>query len=145
MAYSTSTDVQIACGGPARLVELADHDDDGAADAAVVASAITAADALIDSYLQKRHATPLSEPVPASIVRMSAEIAGYVLKRDRRALTDDDRDDHEVRLAWLRDVSKGIATPGPDPVPSASTNVRPAVLERSEDEDISRESLKGFW
>ena len=69
MAYCTQADI-VRRIDPRELVRLADHDDDGSADAAVVTQAIGDAQGDIDSYLQTRYSVPVS-PVPAAVTRTS--------------------------------------------------------------------------
>ena len=70
----------------------------------------------------------------------------FLSHEDRRQMADDnDRLAHEERHQWLVEVSKGIVNPGADPIPTASPQSSPVILERDEDEDVSRSSLKGFW
>jgi phage gp36-like protein len=144
VAYSVKADVQVAIGGPERLDEVSDHDGDGVADDAVVTSAIAEADALIDSYCRIRYAVPFSSP-PEMVRRFSAAEAAYLLKSHRGANTQDDDDKHDRRVEWLRDVGKGLASPGADPPPAKSTAVVPKVIDRDPEEyEVSRENLKGF-
>jgi phage gp36-like protein len=111
---------------------------------AAVEASIAAADAWIDSHAQHRHRVPF-DPVPQTIRDLSAAEAVYRLKTRRRNMVSDrDHAEHEERLVWLRDLAKGLVSPGTDPRPRRSTSVVPAVLERPETEDISREALKGF-
>ena len=58
MAYSTQADLESACGGAERLVQLADWDRDGIPDPPRIADAITKADALIDSFASKQFHVP---------------------------------------------------------------------------------------
>lgn len=141
MAYSTQDDVQLAVGGSVHLIELSDQENTGSINAAVVVAAIANADAWINSYLQRRYAVPLAI-VPDEIRRMSAAEAVYLMKAGRNMVGQQEIDRHEERLGFLRDCSKGLASPGVDPEPPASTNVAPAILPRSTDENISRESLE---
>ncbi|MCX7017107.1 MAG: DUF1320 family protein [Candidatus Sumerlaeota bacterium] len=65
MSYATLDDLEKRIA-PQTLVELADDDGDGAADAEVVAAALADADAAIDSYLSARYATPLASARPTA-------------------------------------------------------------------------------
>jgi len=144
MPYVTKSDLEKEAGGPDKLVELTDDDQDGVADQAVLDDAIEEAGTLVDSYAQLRYATPFATP-PARAKQLAAAEALYRLKRRRRAATEDDRLDHEERVRFLEQVSTGKVSLGVDPAPPKSTAVVPAVIQRSDDEDISRNSLRGFW
>ena len=144
MAYCTQADVQDAAGGSERLKEISDLENSGSIDSAVVTKAIAVADELIDSYAQRRHAVPFS-PVPVRIRELSVNEAVYWLKKRRqRVLSDDEREDHSERIIWLENLAKGLVSPGVDPIPAKSTSVAGQIIDRSTDEDISRDALKGF-
>lgn len=140
MAYATQTDLELACGGAARLVELADWDQDGAIDAAVVTAQLEAADGWIDGYLRTRFATPIASP-SATLIRVVAEEAIYLLRRRRNMVTEQDVADKTARDNWARDVSTGKVRPD-EPNPAPSTAIRSAW--RASSRDTSREKLKGF-
>lgn len=145
MAYCAQTDVEFAAGGYDRLVELTDLDAAGDVNTDVLAAAIADADAWINGYLQRRHAVPLAS-VPALVKAASAQETVYRLKVARRSATTEDKEQHEERLAWLRDVAKGLASVGVDPQPTKSTSVVPEVIERSSDDfPLSREGLDESW
>lgn len=149
MAYCAQGDVELAAGGAAKLVELADLDGDGALDTAAVERAIADADALINAYAQRRNVVPYS-PVPDTIRRFSAREAVYQLKVARSCVTELDQAQHEELVKWLELLAKGYVTVGVEPEPAASSA---HVAEESDRETevasdpgkVSRESLRGFW
>jgi phage gp36-like protein len=69
---------------PLHLIELADDDQDGVPDTAVLEALIADADARIDSRLGNRYATPFSEPVPGLLRALSADLAAAALFARRR-------------------------------------------------------------
>lgn len=146
MPYCTSSDVQLAAGGADRLKELSDVETTGAINTANVTRAIDEADSWINGYLQRRSLLPLS-PVPESVKRASAAQAVYILKRDRRMLTDDDKDLFEVRRQWLVDIANGVATVGAEPRPTDDAPSFSKTLEHDSDDedDPTRKNLEGFW
>jgi len=147
MAYCTQADVEKECGGLQRLVELTDDARSGNLDQAAIdllTGKIADADAWIDSYAQRRHAVPFASP-SAAIKRLSIKETVYLLLSRRGLQTDDDEKAHERREHWLEGLAAGRVSPGTDPVPTKSTAVAAQVFDRSCDEDISIESLKGFW
>jgi phage gp36-like protein len=141
VAYCAQSDVQLAVGGSEKLLELTDQENTGLVNAGVVTAAIAEADALIDSYAQNRRLVPFN-PVPPMIKATSADEAGYVLKKWRGVITQDDQTQREGRLLWLRDLANGIATPGVDPVPTPGSSVLSEVGDRLDDELSS--GLKGY-
>jgi len=145
MAYATQAELEMAAGGLESLVQLTDDAGTGTLGTAVLAVAQSAADGWVDSYAQRRHATPFAAPVPARIRLLAAEATVYLLKRRRRMIAETDKIAHDERETWLRDLAKGLVSPGTDPVPAKSTAVVPAIVELDENVGISRESLKGFW
>lgn len=144
MAYSVQADLEEAARGSDRLIQLTDNEASGALNTVVMDAAIARADAWIDSFAQRKSKTPFT-PVPDSIKYLSAEEAVYLLKRHRNMVTEPETAAHEERLEWLRDFAAGKVSAGTDPVSPKSTAVVPEVLIRSDDEEISRESLKGFY
>ena len=148
MAYSTLDDVMIAAGGARALAELTDIDGtrSGEVDADVLASAIADADALIDTYIGRNRAVPLSEPVPQIIRRLSADETVYLLRMRRQMVGDFEQTRHENNLRWLEGAARGFLTLGVDPQPAKSSLVAPAVQDVGEDDaEITAENLKGVW
>ena len=153
MAYSTQVDVEDAAGGAKRLVELADWDRDGMADVDRIAAAITKADALIDSYASKRFHVPFNPPTTI-ITEHSATLAKIILARRRGQLTQDEHDEwesiagtDEKKPGWLLLFSRGVVTPGGDPLPIAHGTMQTDVVETHMpgDRDAARDKLVGFW
>lgn len=152
MAYCTQSDVEDACGGAARLLQLSDWDRNGAVDAARVAKAIDRASSLIDSFAVKRYAVPIN-PIPAVIVSHAADLAMLFLAKGRGMLTQDQQElwtsiagTDENNPGWLLLLARGTVSLGVDPVPTASSMVVDQVattlpLER----DMSRDKSGGFW
>lgn len=140
MAYVTQTDLELACGGPARLVEIADWHGVGSADAAVVADAIDAACGWIDGYARLRYGTPIPSPT-ATIKRVVAAEAIYVLRERRQMLTEQDVATKTARDQWAADLRDGKVRPD-EPLPAPSTAIRSAW--RPSTRDTSRDKLKGF-
>jgi len=106
MAYCTQTDIEERIGS-AELVLLADHNNDGTADANVVARAIGDAGAFMDSFLAVRYAIPIVAPVPDTIETRAINIAVYFLRLGRDSVTDDVRAQHRDDIAWLMRVADG--------------------------------------
>ena len=144
LPYATQADVQAAAGGEERLRQLSDIDRLNAIDASVVASAVTRADTLINSYAKKRYAIPF-DTVPPIITTMSAEIAVYFMRKDRGTLSDSDRDDQVERVKWLRDLSMGVVVPDTEADPAKSEFVVDRNADRPSSKEVSRANTKGYW
>lgn len=145
MPYASQAEIALSVGGDARLVELADFDNDGVADAAVIARAQAAADGFIDPFLRVRYATPIASPSP-SLVRLAADHAVYEMKKWRGGLTEMDLKDLENRERELKDYSKGLRRPD-EPLPAKSSATRSAWVDRNdsemEDALLSRKDFEG--
>ncbi len=106
--------------GETELIQLTDRANSGVIDAAVLASKIADSDALIDGYLQPRYTLPLSV-VPASLVRIAADIVRYDLQADRA--TEQVTKRFTDAMKFLRDVADGKTQLGTDaasvPVPTS--------------------------
>ena len=142
--YATRADVVIAAGGTARLLQLADHDADSKEDDDLVDSAIIEAESLINSYVRKKREVPLPPPVPDVIRTMTANIAVWVLKSRRDALTEADAMLQEQRVQWLENLARGKVDLGVNPAPAASPHNQPSATARPTSKAVSRENLKGF-
>ncbi len=69
--------------------------------------ALRDADADIDSYLGTRYPLPLTTPTPERLVTAAADIARFRLFGESSEGEPFER--YKIQLAWLRDVSKGLA------------------------------------
>jgi phage gp36-like protein len=143
--YSTLIDVQNAAGGESNLIGLADYDEDGVADTAVVDDVIAKADAWIDSFVQRRHTVPVT-PTPAVLNMYSADEAVWLLKQRKRQVSVEDRDGHEDRERWLIGIARGDWSLGVDPNPGKSTAVAGEAEDRIGDfTESSRDRAVGLW
>lgn len=143
MAYCTQADLERRVGGAAKLVQLADHDGNGAIDAGLVDAAIAEADGEVNRFMNKRFAVPLN-PVPPEVVALSAKIAARVLRRWRGMLTADDASDEKNDLAALASIAKGETILSILPAAKSPIAIDQAG-ERDSTKNVSREKLKGFW
>jgi phage gp36-like protein len=144
VAYLTAED--LAAQVPAhQLLELADDDGDGQADAAVLAAAIAAAEATVDGYLQARYRLPLAA-VPAVLTRLARDLAVWELWSRRDTPEVEKR---PVYLRWkealrfLEKLAAGEVLLGVEPQPEQAPAT--ARVERGPaDRVFTRDSLKGF-
>ncbi|CAN5130195.1 DUF1320 family protein [soil metagenome] len=89
---------------------------------APVEQAIADADAIIDSFLRKRHSVPLL-PVPQVITRASCTLARYELSvGGDREPADQVKDGRKDTIAWLGKITDGSVTlEGTTPIVATST------------------------
>lgn len=132
MAYATLAQIRTAAGGADRLVQLADQDKDGVADADVIAQAQAEVDAVIDSYCKVRYSVPLQAPSAALQSVSAGEVVYWLRDKRPNALTETDHRNHVERLDWLAKVSKGQVVPvdADGAMPAASSQQRSAWVER---------------
>ncbi len=129
--YCTQADLEQRLD-PQALRALADDDQDGLADTAVVEAAIADACALIDARLRARYSVPF-DSAPEVIRAAAAAIAIYLLLTRRRdSAPGEHRRRYEAALALLEQLALGrIALDAPQN--DASTH-----LPRSSREDDER-------
>ncbi len=122
MAYCTQDDL-LKMMPAAELAELTAEAGD-VPDSAVVAEAISEADAEIDSYLAVRYQVPLS-PVPARVKALSLTLAICRLFSRRSVMPAARRQDYEAALAFLRQAAAGQVAiqEGPGPGPASGQEV----------------------
>ncbi|ARE40909.1 Mu-like prophage protein GP36 [Rhodovulum sp. P5] len=104
MSYATLSDL-IERAGEAEIVQIADRDRDGAADADVIAAALADADNAIDGYLATRYDTPLDD-VPDLVVTWAVSLARYTLHRN--GAPDHVEADYKAAIAALKDAARGL-------------------------------------
>ncbi len=143
--YAVTADLTRAAGGATRLVEIADFDGDGVVDAGLTDEALVKAEGLVNSYVRKVHVTPLVAPIPESIVTITADIAIWMLKGWRDALTEFDVELHADRVKWLEGIASGKVDLGAAPTTAASPFNAASSTARPSSKAVSRENTKGFW
>jgi len=128
--YATVEELEQRLGGASALTVIADRDQDGVADADLVARALSDADAEIDSYLSGRYALPLAT-VPAVLVRVACDVAVYRITAEYGAgLTDERRQRYEDAVGWLKRVASGDVSLGlpPQEEPASSSPAVPGLI-----------------
>lgn len=110
MTYATQTDLEERFGAR-EILELSDRENTGSTVVAVVARALTDADAEINGYLAARYALPLSS-TPTVLVRLAADMARYYLYDDK--VTDQVKDRYDAAVKLLKAISGGTANLGID-------------------------------
>ena len=149
MAYCTQADLleQISEDD---LIQLTDDSDAGIVDVSMVTRTIADADAEIDSYCGTKYDVPFST-TPVMVRKVSVDIAIYNLYARRRGAPDDRKERYDDAIAFLKDVSKGIAalggdapTAGDDAGPEATTAKSDRVFSRGRDSDSTTGTLDNY-
>jgi phage gp36-like protein len=146
VAYCLQADVLLACDGAEELIQLADRDHDGVADTAVVTRAIERADSYMNGYIAKQYATPIAaDQVTPELKHRSAELAVYYLRKDKRALTEEDRDFYDSTEKWLEQIAAGKVSLDADPLPTAHSTRIDQVTTSGDSISELRSKYRGFW
>lgn len=108
MTYVTKQDL-IDRFGQAELIQLTDRTNVPVTTVSdtVVGKHIADAEALVDSYLGKVYALPLSS-VPPVLTKHAADIARFFLHGDAAEKDSPVERAYKAALAWLHDVAKGL-------------------------------------
>lgn len=105
MSYATQADM-IDAFGEREVIALADRDNLGVLDAALLAAALTKASGEIDIYLGARYAVPLASPPPL-IVTCCCDIARYRLSGAQVTEVDTVRNRYKDAIRFLEGVRDG--------------------------------------
>jgi phage gp36-like protein len=110
MTYATKAD-RVRLYGEQELLELTDRADPpaGEIDDAVIAGALSDAEAEINSYISTRVTTPVT-PVPTILGNKTCAIARYFLWKDRAS--EKVTNDYNNAIAWAKGVSAGAISLG---------------------------------
>lgn len=110
MAYCTAQDL-LDRFGERELIDAADRDQDGVADAAVISAACDDAAAEIDARISRRYAVPTTR-APALLRVLACDIARFRLFATRPH--DEARKRYEAALALLDAIAEGEVRLGED-------------------------------
>lgn len=146
MPYITPDLLELRLGAAA-LVQLADDDGDGVADAAVIEETIAAAEGEVDSYLAARYAVPVdlsAYPAAVGVLRgFVLDLAEYRLRARRPPISESAVRRRDEAVAWLRHVAGAAvdlpavgAPPGQVRGRAAATTGHRRVLSHDELEDF---------
>lgn len=139
MAYCTQADIEKLL--PADELAQITADSGDLPDADIVTEAIVKADAEIDAYCGKQYAVPFI-PVPGRIEALSVDMAIYHLFSRRSLAPEIRRQKYEDAVAFLKDVSRGLAVIGSTDSPPTSTGGSSEVKFDSQDRVFSRSTLR---
>jgi len=139
--YATQTDIENRLD-PKHLIELADDNNDGTPDAAVIEAAIADADGIIDTHLKSRYAVPLN-PAPAILKKLSADLAVASLFARRRESASPH---HEARAKAAVELLGAIARGEILLAEASESSLKgaPDSTTRSADKTFSHDSLEPF-
>lgn len=141
MAYCTQADLETRYGAQL-LAQLSDRDEfsGGGIDAALIARAITDAEALIEGYLAGRYLTPVA-PVPAVVTDLAQRIAIYYAHG--QTVSDKIKADYEAAIRQLKDIASGVMKLAASGAESASGGGG-EVLTNEPERPFTNASMKGF-
>lgn len=108
--YATSLDMEDYFGSEEVLIAF-DRDGDGAVDPDAMASALTAAQEEIDSYVAVRYSVPVS-PVPGVLVRVACDLAMYHASIGQASMSEDKQTRYDQRVKWLTKLAAGKVSLG---------------------------------
>jgi len=110
MGYITNADIEERVGSVA-LVQLADDDGDGVADAGVVDEARLGAEGEVNSYLGRRYSVPIDltiHPDLADVLNsFTSDLAEYRLRLRRPPAPEDAKRRRDQAIEWLTRVADG--------------------------------------
>jgi phage gp36-like protein len=124
----------------AELAQIADLDNDGVADAAVVERACVNATDVINGYVKPRYTAATA---PALLKTIAVRLALYYLHLDRNSLTEDISAQYDRDLRLLRDIAEGKASLG-DPATDASGDRAAGAKVEADDRIFTRDKLQGW-
>jgi len=136
MAYATQADI-IAYLGEREVIALADRDNLGSIDEAVLSAALVDASAEIDTYLVGRYTVPLSV-VSRLVVTYACDIARYRLSGAGVAEVDTVRNRYKDAIRFLEAVRDGKIDLGAGVAPATDAVTQNLVYVTDGDRIFSR-------
>jgi len=142
--YIETTDLDNAFGS-ARIIELADKDLDGVADAEMVADAIERAESTVESYIARRYdLTAVRAATPAVVVELATDLGLYELAKARDAVLVGPGTEYEAiynrAIARLKEIASGTTV-----LDVTTAIAEPTVVEiDANDRLFTRSTMKGF-
>ena len=106
--YATLDDMTAAFGTD-ELLAIADRENAGEVDAALVEAALARASSEADSYLARRYAVPVADPAPPVLVAAVCDIARYRLTGGPASETDPILERYRQAVQWLTRIADGKA------------------------------------
>jgi phage gp36-like protein len=141
VSYASLADLN-ELAGQEEILQVADRDNDGEADADVIAAALAHADNMINGYLAVRYAIPLTA-VPDLVRTWAVAIARYRLHRD--GPPDHVVRDYNTAIAALKDVGRGQIDLPIDPADGSLANASSGGIAVTGPEPVfSQDKLEGW-
>ncbi|RWN30126.1 MAG: DUF1320 domain-containing protein [Mesorhizobium sp.] len=108
MTYAVKQDL-VDRFGAIELIQLTDRTNvpPTTIDDVVVGRALADADGVVDGYIGKQYALPLSV-VPPVLVKIAADLARYFLHGEAADKDSIVTRNYNAAIAWLKDVAKGL-------------------------------------
>jgi phage gp36-like protein len=106
--YATLDDL-LAAFGEDELLAITDRGNTGAVDAALAGAALSRAASEADSYLARRYAVPVADPVPPVLTAAVCDIARYRLTGGPASETDPILERYRQAVQWLTRIAAGAA------------------------------------
>lgn len=126
------------------LVQLTDDKKLGVVDEMITAATQLTAYGLVNGYCGVKYAVPFAT-IPDVIPGLEADIAAYLLyKRKVDEIPESKRTAYEDAIAFLKDVSRGIASLGVDPPPAAPTTGGAESNKTTNDRVFTRKKMDAF-
>lgn len=142
--YTTEADLEIQFGAEQLLI-AADRDGDGSYDTDLLDSIILRASDEIDSYLATRYDLPFTS-VPSILTNVCGVLVMYHLSADTPAWTEGKESAYKKQVAWLRDISKGVASLTlPSDGGEAVVQDDPEVATITQTRELTRTKLQGLF
>ncbi|MCU0826652.1 MAG: DUF1320 domain-containing protein [Tabrizicola sp.] len=128
--------------GEPTLVQLTDRGDHplGVVNEAAIDRAIADADAVIDGYLVRKYALPLTEAQPLLV-----KIAGSLVFHDLHTFQPDEKivADQKLAMAMLRDIAQGVVALTAAGVEAANVGGSGARIT-DRDRQLTQDNMTGF-
>lgn len=142
--YATRADLENMYGVN-EVAVIATRDTEAAPSETSISRALQDATDFMNTHLASRYDIPLSGDAP-SLKRPCADIALYYLAQSASSLTEEIEKRYERALAYLRDLSKGVATLAIDPdgegEATATTGRQVRVAKTGPDRLFARDALR---
>lgn len=110
-------------------------------DETVVATALSDAEDLINSYVSVKYALPLTT-VPAALKRISCDFARYFMYKE--VIPDELEKKYEQNLAFLKDIARGVVSLGDFSTGEPPQQSGDVIFSGSSARLFSHKQLKGF-
>lgn len=110
-------------------------------DETIVATALSDAEDLINSYVAVKYALPLTT-VPAALKRISCDFARYFMYKE--VIPEELEKKYEQNLAFLKDIARGVVSLGDFSTGETPQQSGDVIFSGSSARLFSHKQLKGF-